>query len=114
LTLREFWNWHLAQQADELERFNQAAIVAWQIERVRLLTMKPDGHFKLPTLDSLFVTARAARRQTLAQQRMVVQQISAHLGIPLQRRIHGDPIRQGRGASRNERRAPETAGRRAR
>ena len=65
--------------------------MAWQIERVRLLAMKPDGRFKLPALDTLLIDPARSRRQTPQQQRALLQQISAQLGIPLIRRGgHGE------------------------
>jgi hypothetical protein len=88
LTLRELWNLQLAQDEDELEQVNRAALLAWQIKRVDLKAHRSDGSQKLPDLDGLYVKSRRGRRQTLAEQRTVVYQIAAQLGIPL-RRHHG-------------------------
>lgn len=63
------------RQADQFER---DVILAWQTERIKVMT---ENAKRLPDLKTLL--RRATQRQTPAEQLTVMQMISAQLNIPM-------------------------------
>ncbi len=67
---------------DEADR---DVILAWRITQIKVLTQNEK---RLPALKGLLTRRGPGPKQTVAEQRLVLQALSARYGIPLQERVH--------------------------
>ena len=76
--------------AKRLKReYERDLVLAWQVQRIEIMSMTKDGGRKLPDLRKLLDTTKSAR-QTPEEQFAIVHAIGASLGVGVQRMRKGD------------------------
>ena len=90
LSLRELWNEYAAAVKRSRREYERDLILAWQVQRVEILSMTKDGGRKLPDLRKLLDVAKTKGRQTPEEQFAVIHAIGASLGVGVQRMRKGD------------------------
>ncbi len=78
-----------AFRARQHDAADAAIILAWQIERVRIMAMQKDGGKKLPSLKALLNEGKRRGKQTPEEQKALLYGMSAALGVPVQRLTRG-------------------------
>jgi hypothetical protein len=85
LSLKELWlERRYARQKHQDER-DRDLVLAWQIMRIKIRSMKPKGALQLPKLGSLLAEGRPTPEGP-AGQKAALYQLSAALGVPIVRR----------------------------
>ena len=85
LSLRELWTEHQAAVQRLRKDYERDLVLAWQIQRVEIMSMTKDGGRKLPDLRKLLADTKTKGRQTPQEQFALVHAMSASYGIGLQR-----------------------------
>ena len=77
--------------AKRLKRdYERDLVLAWQVQRVEIMSMTKDGGRKLPDLRKLLETTKTKGHQTPEEQFAVIHAIGASLGVGVQRMRKGD------------------------
>lgn len=83
MSLKELWlERRYARQKHRDER-DRDLVLAWQIMRIKIRSMKKDGQLQLPSIRALLAEGRP---QGPASQKAALYQLSAQLGVPVVRR----------------------------
>ena len=90
LSLRELWNEYAAAVKRSRRDYERDLILAWQVQRMEIMSMTKDGGRKLPDLRKLLDTTTGSQRQTPEEQFAIVHAIGASLGVGVQRMRKGD------------------------
>lgn len=87
MTPREVQREADALRAREEDRWDQQIVLAWQIERVRILSANAaQQHRAMPSLKQ--VLAKTREKPTRDQQLAIYQQVSEQYRIPLKTVVH--------------------------
>ena len=89
LSLRELWNEHKAAVQRTRRDYERDLVLAWQVQRVEIMSMTKDGGRKLPDLRKLLDTTKTKGQQTPEEQFAVIHAIGASLGVGVQRMRKG-------------------------
>lgn len=82
LSLRELWNEHKAAAQRMKREHERDLILAWQVQRVEIMSMQTDGGRKLPNLKMLLNNGRVTP-QTPNEMVHVLHTLSAQYGLKL-------------------------------
>jgi len=85
LSLRELWTEHQAALQRLRKDYERDLVLAWQVQRLEIMSMTKDGGRKLPDLRKLLADTKTRGRQTPQEQFALVHAMSTSYGIGLQR-----------------------------